>query len=130
MDLEMHVVCENLSPIENNRKYGVVAFLFQEDSSVPDTPFLKNIIGKFSTHDEEEVKTDTSATAEEQAGGHRILSAGGGGGNAFEFKFSELFKLLPKENLFWHYEGGLTTPTCDEAVNWYLNKNIIRVNTH
>ena len=40
MDLEMHVVCENLSPVEHNRKYGVVGFLFKEDSSVPDTPFL------------------------------------------------------------------------------------------
>ena len=111
----MHVVCENLSPVEHNRKYGVVGFLFKEDSSVPDTPFLQHIIDQFN------------ATTE---GAHRILSGGGGGGNTFEFKFYELFSLLPKENLFWHYEGGLTTPTCDEAVNWYLNKNMIRVNTH
>lgn len=40
-------------------------------------------------------------------------------------EFEEFFKLLPKESRFWHYRGGLTTPVCTEAVNWYINKNII-----
>lgn len=28
--------------------------------------------------------------------------------------------LLPKERHFYHYEGSLTTPPCNEGVDWYL----------
>ena len=38
----------------------------------------------------------------------------------------EFFNLIPKDNGFLHYEGSLTTPSCAEIVNWYMNKDPIR----
>ena len=58
-----------------------------------------------------------------------MLSEGGSvEGTEIPVELAELFKFLPKVNEFWHYEGGLTTPPCIEAVNWYVNKHIIRLN--
>lgn len=70
---------------------------------------------------------DPTAAAPESEG-HRMLSAGAAAAGAFQLGFGELFDLLPEENMFWHYEGGLTTPTCNERVNWYVNKNPIGIN--
>lgn len=35
---------------------------------------------------------------------------------------------VPLNGRFYNYPGGLTTPTCDEAVEWYVNQNPIRIN--
>ena len=40
----------------------------------------------------------------------------------------EVFDLVPANSAFYAYPGGLTTPTCDEEVNWMVNKNVLRVN--
>jgi len=48
--------------------------------------------------------------------------------NNVKLRLADLFNLLPTENNFFHYLGGLTTPTCDEQVNWYVSKHVIRMN--
>ena len=42
--------------------------------------------------------------------------------------FADFFKSLPKSNTFYHYKGSRTTPGCDENVEWYVNKNVARIN--
>jgi carbonic anhydrase len=36
-------------------------------------------------------------------------------------------KLLPEGDKFWNYEGSLTTPPCNETVNWIVFKDPITV---
>ena len=35
--------------------------------------------------------------------------------------------LLPQNRDYYHYEGSLTTPLCDETVQWFVLKHPIRV---
>ena len=35
--------------------------------------------------------------------------------------------LFPKNRAYYYYEGSLTTPDCDEIVQWFVFKNTIRV---
>ena len=38
-----------------------------------------------------------------------------------------LSSLLPSNLDYYYYQGSLTTPTCDQTVQWFLLKNTIRV---
>lgn len=35
--------------------------------------------------------------------------------------------LLPVNKSFWHYEGSLTTPPCDETVQWFVFKEVLLI---
>nr|ABR53886.1 astrosclerin-2 [Astrosclera willeyana] len=35
--------------------------------------------------------------------------------------------LLPRNRDYYHYEGSLTTPLCDETVQWFVLKNTIKI---
>jgi carbonic anhydrase len=47
----------------------------------------------------------------------------------YKINLKELFEYMPKHNSFWHYKGSLTSPNCSEIMDWYVNKNYIRVNS-
>ena len=51
------------------------------------------------------------------AGGH---DAAAGGGDQLSQIASDLSELIPDNRKAYHYRGSLTTPGCNEIVNWFL----------
>jgi len=39
----------------------------------------------------------------------------------YDFDLENFYSFVPASSAFWHYIGGLTTPDCNEIVNWYVN---------
>ena len=105
----MHVVSHlnNLSSATNGYNHSVVSILFKVDDS------------------------NTSAI-EKNAFFEKVCAQIGEGKNKdraveMEVNLASIFKLLPKNNTFWYYEGSLTTPPCGEWVNWYVSKKVLPI---
>ena len=86
---------------DKGRSYAVLGYLFEKDDYAPDMPWLAKMIKALPT-------SDGTAT--------------------FEFDWESFSEWVPNRGSYWHYEGGLTTPGCDEAVNWHINQNIFKIN--
>ena len=99
----MQFVMKNTGTVTNDRSLGVLGFLFQEDVSSTDIPFFNKINEFFpnTSHLEKSITVDLA-------------------------NFFDLY--VPANSNFWMYEGSLTTPPCSEIINWYVNKNVIRIN--
>ena len=95
---------KNKDDPKNNRTHGVFSVLFDADDSAQDLDFFTQINANF-------------------------VSETNGESTNFKINLKSLFERLPEKSTFWHYEGSLITPTCDEICNWYINKNYIRVNS-
>ena len=89
------------------RNLAVLGFFFKEDSNATNIPFLESVNSMI----EDGLNVETSTT-----------------GHNYTLDFFSLFTQVPHVNMFWHYEGSLTTPPCTESVNWYMNNNYIKVN--
>lgn len=50
--------------------------------------------------------------------------------NTNEVDDIELTDMLPSDLDYYHYHGSLTTPPCNETVEWFLLKNSINVPTN
>jgi carbonic anhydrase len=55
--------------------------------------------------------------------------AGCGGEKASNPSFSQFnpYSLLPAGTCFWNYDGSLTTPGCDEIVEWNLAEDRVAI---
>ncbi len=104
-DLEMHIVSEFISEHSQDRTLAVFSLLFEDTGSevTAGLPLLEKII-------KEQDKLPEGVTKD------------------YKLNFGELMgPHMPGSADFYHYEGSLTTPTCDETVNWYVFKEIINI---
>ena len=46
---------------------------------------------------------------------------------AFPICFSVLNTIIEKNKEYYHYSGSLTTPNCQEIVNWFVFKNEVPI---
>lgn len=58
-----------------------------------------------------------------------LESAGCGTEKASNPSFSQFnpYAMLPSGTCFWNYDGSLTTPGCDEIVEWNLAEDIMQI---
>ena len=87
---------------DNGRAYAVLGYLFELDDYAPDMPWLTKMLKDLPTSD---------------------------GTVTTEFDWESFSEWVPVRGQYWHYEGGLTTPGCAEAVNWHINQNIFKINS-
>ena len=98
-DLEIHFVHKRVAASgPDSEKYMVVGVLANAGSNSPESPLIKILpISVMQTY------------------GYRVGA------------FARMEWFLPVDHSYYHYEGSLTTPTCDETVQWFLIKEPITV---
>jgi len=96
-DLVIHTVMSTADPEEFQRDYAVLAFIFVADDSAELMPWLTKINENIDINDAEKTAT-------------------------YDFDLENFYSYVPVSSGFYHYIGGLTTPDCNEIVNWYINK--------
>jgi carbonic anhydrase len=103
-DAELHLVFR-LRNFENNKEikniFTVLGFFYQySNANNTENEFLNNWIFQ-----KKDIKKDEN----------------------IEINFKNLEKLLVNNQEFYQYQGSLTTPNCDEVVNWIIFKNPINI---
>lgn len=99
-EFEIHFVCERIGE-KNNEAHNALAVIavLGEVSKQPITGIFKKLDASKITKVEEFIEVDNVIMAD----------------------------LLPMNHDYFFYEGSLTTPNCDETVQWFVLKHKIRV---